>query len=77
MTLICFHSQNHRERIKKGTDQLRNRFGKEVVVTIEGGGLISGGERRRIALEVEMRENLAIGQGLQQQLLRELFFLLC
>lgn len=73
MTLICFHSQNHRERIKKGTDQLRNRFGEEVVVTSEGG--LIGGERS-FTLEVEMREDLAIGQGLHQQLLCELFFLL-
>ena len=52
------------------THQLRNRFGEEVVVTGEGIG------ERGFALEVEMREHFAIGQGLQEQLLPELFFFL-
>jgi len=58
---FSFRKIRKKEKEGESTDQLRNRFGEEVVVTSEGIGV-----ERSFVLEVEVGENLAIGQGLQQ-----------
>lgn len=55
------------QRKRASIYQLRDRFGEEVVVAaIRAGG-------RSTAPEMEVGQNLPIGQGSQQQLLREFF----